>query len=69
MLLDLLQFQDHNLNTHPRFTSTWMNYNFSNSLDDLWDDITYTAQDMFMQYGLDGSADSKHSLYLLNKTK
>ncbi|XP_028032733.1 degenerin-like protein asic-1 [Bombyx mandarina] len=46
---------DHGLHAHPRFTSTWVSFNFSSiTLDDLWDEITYTDDEMFVQYGLNG---------------
>ncbi|XP_068633499.1 degenerin-like protein asic-1 [Battus philenor] len=48
---------DYGLYSHPRYTSTWINYNFSAvSLDRLWKEITYGKEDFFVQYGLDGYA-------------
>ncbi|XP_053609469.1 uncharacterized protein ppk17 isoform X2 [Plodia interpunctella] len=50
---------EYGLYAHPRYTSTWLAFNFSQtSLDHLWDDITYNQTDIFVQYGLDGSMDN-----------
>ncbi|XP_030030448.2 uncharacterized protein LOC115447497 [Manduca sexta] len=48
---------EYGLYSHPRYTSTWRSFNFSSiSLDELWEEITYNDQDMFVQYGLDGAS-------------
>ncbi|XP_023954038.1 degenerin-like protein asic-1 [Bicyclus anynana] len=42
------------LYAHPRYTSTWRNFNFSRiPLDQLWEEITYNQDDFFVQYALD----------------
>ncbi|XP_046966153.1 acid-sensing ion channel 2 [Vanessa cardui] len=53
------KLSDYGLYAHPRFTSTWRNFNFSRiSLDELWEEITYDADDFFVQYGLDTQRDN-----------
>ncbi|XP_073956071.1 uncharacterized protein isoform X2 [Choristoneura fumiferana] len=49
------KMEEYGLYSHPRFTSVWRNFNFSRTtLDELWEDITYTEDEFFVQYGLDG---------------
>ncbi|KAJ0176846.1 hypothetical protein K1T71_008025 [Dendrolimus kikuchii] len=44
---------DYGLYSHPRYTSTWASFNFSDIvLDELWEEITYNENDIFVQYGL-----------------
>ncbi|RVE41216.1 hypothetical protein evm_014133 [Chilo suppressalis] len=52
------KMMEYGLYAHPRFTSMWVNYNFSIPLDQLWEDITYNPDEIFQQYGLDGSMDN-----------
>ncbi|CAF4907687.1 unnamed protein product [Pieris macdunnoughi] len=53
------KLQEYGLSSHPRYTSTWRDFNFSAiSLDQLWDEITYNADDFFVQYGLDSLRDN-----------
>ncbi|XP_045447835.1 uncharacterized protein LOC123656174 [Melitaea cinxia] len=48
------KLEKYGLYGHPRYTSTWRNFNFSRiPLDELWEEITYDAEDFFVQYGLD----------------
>ncbi|CAH2048258.1 unnamed protein product, partial [Iphiclides podalirius] len=50
---------DYGLYSHPRYTSAWINFNFSAvSLDRLWQETTYDESEFFVQYGLEGSADN-----------
>ncbi|CAG5038253.1 unnamed protein product [Parnassius apollo] len=50
---------EYGLYAHPRYTSTWANFNFSNiSLDQLWEEITYNEKEFFVQYGLEGSTEN-----------
>lgn len=55
-------FKEYGLYAHPRWSSAWINYNFSISLDDLWKDITYSQDEIFIQYGLHGLMESEYLL-------
>ncbi|XP_072948754.1 uncharacterized protein ppk17 [Epargyreus clarus] len=47
------------LYSHPRFISTWVDFNFSrNSLKQLWEDITYDEDEFFVHYSLNGLSDN-----------
>ncbi|CAK1554521.1 unnamed protein product [Leptosia nina] len=53
------KLEEYGLSSHPRFTSTWREFDFSKiSLDDLWEEITYNQSDFFVQYGLDSNKDN-----------
>ncbi|XP_047030240.1 acid-sensing ion channel 1 [Helicoverpa zea] len=50
---------EYGLYAHPRYTSTWRNFDFENiDLDEMWDNITFNEKDMFVQYGLNGYRDN-----------
>ncbi|XP_075977967.1 amiloride-sensitive sodium channel pickpocket 17 [Anticarsia gemmatalis] len=50
---------EYGLYAHPRFTSTWRNFDFANTnLDDFWNDVTYNESDMFVHSGLNGLVDN-----------
>lgn len=54
------QMAYYNLSTHPRYTSNWRRFRFGeHDLDAVFENVTYTADDMFIIYGLDQSADSE----------
>ncbi|XP_077289909.1 amiloride-sensitive sodium channel pickpocket 17 [Arctopsyche grandis] len=45
--------QEHGLYGHPRYTSEWRNFNFSNvNLDEFWREATYSDKDNFISAGL-----------------
>ncbi|XP_052758196.1 uncharacterized protein LOC113522312 [Galleria mellonella] len=50
---------EYGLFSHPRLTSTWATFNFSAvDLDVLWQDITYDAEEIFVDFSLDGRNDN-----------
>ncbi|XP_059061484.1 degenerin-like protein asic-1 [Achroia grisella] len=50
---------EYGLYYHPRLTSTWSMFNFSGvDLDQLWQDITYDAEEIFVEFSLDGRSDN-----------
>ena len=63
-LTEMFFSQEYGLYAHPRYTSTWRNFNFSNiPLDELWEKITYNDDDFFVIYGLDKLKTSKYIIY------
>ncbi|XP_035440179.2 degenerin-like protein asic-1 [Spodoptera frugiperda] len=43
----------YNLSGHPGFQEEWRKFDFENNdLDEVWDNITFNADDIFVQYGL-----------------
>ncbi|XP_013193427.1 degenerin-like protein asic-1 [Amyelois transitella] len=49
------KLEEYGLYAHPRYTSTWLAFNFSQtSLHQLWEDVTFNESDIFVQYGLEG---------------
>ncbi|KAJ2948852.1 hypothetical protein O0L34_g5778 [Tuta absoluta] len=50
---------EYNLYAHPRYTSRWIKFNFSDhNLDEVWRNITYEPSEFFVQYGLNGYPDN-----------
>ncbi|KAM3962682.1 amiloride-sensitive sodium channel pickpocket 17 [Aphomia sociella] len=50
---------EYELYSHPRLALTWSNFNFSEvDLDELWQDITYDANEIFVEFSLDGRRDN-----------
>ncbi|CAB3236537.1 unnamed protein product [Arctia plantaginis] len=49
------KMHDYDLYGHPFYVNAWENFNFANnSLDHLWEDITFNETDIFLAAGLDG---------------
>ncbi|XP_063624613.1 degenerin-like protein asic-1 [Cydia splendana] len=49
------KMEEYGLYSHPRFTSVWRDFNFTHvTLDYLWEEITYSSDEFFVQYGFDG---------------
>lgn len=54
------QMAYYRLSWHPRFTSDWRNFRWGvHDLDAVFENVTYAADDMFVIYGLDQSAESE----------
>ncbi|KAJ8721826.1 hypothetical protein PYW08_004228 [Mythimna loreyi] len=55
------KMREYNLQVHPTYTIAWQRFDFDNvNLDDLWDNITYNADDFFLHYGLASEPGSTH---------
>ncbi|KAF9409184.1 hypothetical protein HW555_011369 [Spodoptera exigua] len=51
------KIKEYGLYGHPSITSEWIKFDFdNNNLDEVWDNITFNANDIFVQYGLEGYA-------------